>query len=113
VRIYSDITYESADLDFVTFEGNKRLGEVISQLGFMQYQGSRLFEQPESEWLVEFPPGPFGFGDTILEADDLPLLNTKFGGLRIVTPTLSVLDRFAAFWYHSDPQTWDQAIDVA
>jgi hypothetical protein len=33
--------------------------------------------------------------------------------LRIITPTLSVIDRLAAFWYHFDRQTWDQAIEVA
>jgi len=113
VSIYSENAYESADLDFVTYEGNKKLAEIISKLGFSKYQGSRLFEHPETEWLLEIPPGPLGFGDTIVEADELPLLDTNFGSLRIITPTLSVLDRLAAYWYHSDPQTWDQAIEVA
>ena len=113
VSIYSENAYESADLDFVTFEGNKRLAEIIKKLGFTKYQGSRLFEHPESEWLVEFPPGPLGFGDTVIDASDLPLLQTKYGELRIITPTLSVLDRLAAYCYHSDSQTWDQAIEVS
>ena len=69
VSIYSDNAYESADLDFVTSEGHKLLSSVIGELGFRRFQGSRLFEHPESEWLVEFPPGPLGFGDTIVDAE--------------------------------------------
>lgn len=113
VSIYSDNAYESADLDFVTFEGNKKLASIVQKLGFSRFQGSRLFEHPNTEWLLEFPPGPLGFGDTVIEAENLPVLNTRFGELRVVTPTLSVLDRLAAYWYHSDSQTWDQAIEVA
>jgi hypothetical protein len=113
VSIYSDNAYESADLDFVTSEGHKMLSSVIGVLGFTRYKGSRLFEHPDCDWLVEFPPGPLGFGDTIVDAMDIPLLGTKYGQLRIITPTLSILDRLAAYWYHGDNQTWDQAIEVA
>jgi len=113
VSIYSDNAYESADLDFVTSERNKVLQGVIAKLGFEKTASSRLFEHPETDWYVEFPPGPLGFGDTYVDAEELPLLNTEYGPLRIVTPTLSVLDRLAAFWYHNDRQTWDQALEVA
>jgi len=113
VSIYSNNAYESADLDFVTSEGNKTLAKVIGELGFTPFRGSRLFEHHDSEWLVEFPPGPLGFGDTIVDAKKLPLLGTPYGPLRIITPTLSILDRLAAYWYHSDNQTWDQALEVA
>ena len=113
VSIYTENAYESSDLDFVTIEGNKILAATIQSLGFTKYQGSRLFEHPNTQWLVEFPPGPLGFGDTIVDATELPLLQTKFGDLRIVTPTLSVVDRLSAYWYHSDMQTWDQAVAVA
>jgi len=113
VSIYSDNAYQSADLDFVTYEGKKRLTEVMLELGFSQYQGSRLFEHPYTEWLVEFPPGPLGFGDTIIEPQTIPELQTRFGALRVITPTLSIIDRLAAYWYHNDSQTWDQALEVA
>jgi len=29
------------------------------------------------------------------------------------TPTLSILDRHAAYWYDNDAQCWDQAVMVA
>lgn len=37
----------------------------------------------------------------------------RFRPLRIITPTLSVIDRLAAYWYHHDGQCWDQAVMVA
>ena len=113
VSIYSRNAYESADLDFVTSERNRVLRDVVAELGFRQSGSSRLFEHPDSDWLVEFPPGPLSFGDTHVDAEDLPVLETEYGPLRIITPTLSVLDRLAACWYHHDRQTWDQAIEVA
>lgn len=113
VSIFSDNAYESADLDFVTSEGKKSLQKVLQDLGFTASSGSRMFEHPDTDWYVEFPPGPLGFGDTQIDVDEIPLFNTKYGQLRIITPTLSIIDRLAAFWYHFDRQTWDQAIEVA
>lgn len=113
VTIFSDNAYQSADLDFVTSESNKIILATISKLGFEQSQNTRMFEHPNSEWYVEFPPGPLGFGDTYIDARKIPMLNTKYGPIRIITPTLCVIDRLAAYWYHMDRQTWDQAIEVA
>ena len=113
VSIYSDNAYESADLDFVTSEQHKILKNIVAGLGFRQSASLRLFEHPDIDWYVEFPPGPLGFGDKYVSAEDLPMLNTQHGPLRIITPTLSILDRLAAFWYHNDRQTWDQAVEVA
>ena len=91
VSVYSYNAYQSADLDFVTSEGTKVLREIIAKLKFKQSASSRLFEHPDTAWYVEFPPGP----------------------LRIITSTLSILDRLAAFWCHGDRQTWDQTPKVA
>ena len=40
------------------------------------------------------------------------MLDTAYGRLRIITPTLSVMDRLAAYWYHHDRQCWDQAVEI-
>jgi len=32
--------------------------------------------------------------------------------LRIVTPTMCVMDRLAAYWHWRDRQSWDQAVMV-
>jgi hypothetical protein len=113
VTIYSDNAYQSADLDFVTSEGKKQLSAAVLKLGFKPYNNSRLYSHPDTDWLVEFPPGPLGFGDTIVDSEKIPLLETKYGPLRVITPTLSIMDRLSAYWYHFDNQTWDQAIEVA
>ena len=113
VTIYSDNAYQSVDLDFVTSEGKKQLSAAVSKLGFKPHNSSRLYSHPDTDWLVEFPPGPLGFGDTIVDSENIPLLETQFGPLRVITPTLSIMDRLSAYWYHFDNQTWDQAIEVA
>ena len=113
VSIFSDNAYQSADLDFVTSESNKVIKTVIAKLGFKQSGTGRMFEHPESEWYIEFPPGPLGFGDTYVDAKVIPMLKTQYGPIRVITPTLCVIDRLAAYWYHMDRQTWDQAIEVA
>lgn len=112
VSIFGDNAYESADLDFVTSEGKKSLQSVVKNLGFTSPDGSRMFIHPDTDWCVEFPSGPLGFDDTYVDADEIKLFNTRYGQLRVITPTLSVDDRLAAFWYHFDRQTWDQAIEV-
>ncbi len=113
VTLYSENEYLSKDLDFVTAASHKVLSDAISHLGFTESSNTRQFEHPLSEWYVEFPPSPLGFGDLILEQEDIPLLTTKHGQLRVITPTLSVMDRLSACWYHNDYQCWDQAIMVA
>lgn len=41
------------------------------------------------------------------------MLRTKFGPLRVVTPTQSVMDRLAAYLHWQDRQALDQAMMVA
>jgi hypothetical protein len=113
VSLYTENEYQSVDLDFVTAAGHKALRDAIEPIGFIESTNTRQFEHPATVWFVEFPPSPLGFGDLSLDQRDIPILHTEYGPLRIITPTLSVLDRLAAYWYHNDPQCWDQAIMVA
>ena len=48
-----------------------------------------------------------------VQPDEIPALKTRWGPLRVVTPTLCVMDRLAAFWHWHDRQAWDQAVMVA
>jgi len=62
---------------------------------------------------VEFPPGPLAFAETVVRNRDVPLLQTDFGPLRVITPTQSIMDRLAAYVHWNDRQALDQAVMVA
>lgn len=112
VSIYTQNEYQSEDLDFVTAASHKELRSVIEPIGFAVSRNPRQFEHPHTHWLIEFPPSPLGFGQLSVDARRIPMLETAYGPLRIITPTLSILDRLAAYWYHNDAQCWDQAVMV-
>lgn len=112
VSIYSENHYVSHDLDFVTSADAGMLRGVMSPLGFVQSASRRLFEHPCTEWLVEFPAGPLGFGSRVMDHRAIPMLETPFGFLRIITPSLCVIDRLAAYLHWNDRQCWDQAVLV-
>lgn len=44
---------------------------------------------------------------------NIATLKTKFGNLRILSPTDCVKDRLAAFYHWDDPQSLEQALMVA
>ena len=113
VSLHGMNEYESDDLDFVTSHGHAALRDAIEPLGFVPSANRRQFEHPEVDWLVEFPPGPLAFGDMVVAHEDVPVLETRFGPLRVISPTLTVLDRLAAYYYFNDNQCWDQAAVVA
>lgn len=113
VSMYSDNEYESHDLDFVSSEQLKALGNAIMPLGFRRVGRARQFEHPDTQWYVEFPPGPLAFGETVVDADEACVLETEYGLLRIITPTQCVMDRIAAYVYWHDNQSLDQAVMVA
>lgn len=113
VSIYSQNEYESFDLDFITSARNEAVAQALAGLGFRRVQGARSLEHPESDYYVEFPPGPLAFGETVVRDGDVPVLETDFGPLRVVTPTQSIMDRLAAYVHWNDRQALDQAIMVA
>jgi len=113
VSIYSHNDYESFDLDFITNARIEAIAKAIAELGFRRVSGARAFEHPESDFYVEFPPGPLAFGATVVRDGDVPVLQTDYGPLRVVTPTQSIMDRLAAYVHWSDRQALDQAIMVA
>ena len=113
VSIYSQNQYMSHDLDFVTSADPKSLLRAIAPLGFVQGSTKRLYEHPRTTWLVEFPAGPLSFGDLYIgDPRSIEVLLTVHGSLRVITPTLCVIDRLAAYFHHCDRQCWDQAVMV-
>jgi hypothetical protein len=113
VSIYSHNEYQSFDLDFITNARNESIAKPLTGLGFQRIPGARAFEHPESDYYVEFPPGPLAFGETVVRDGDVPVLRTDFGPLRVITPTQSIMDRLAAYVHWKDRQALDQAVMVA
>lgn len=86
---------------------------MLKPLGFVVASDRRHFAHPDTALFLEFPAAPLQFGNRIVQHDDIPRLNTAWGPLRVITPTLCVMDRLAAFWHWHDRQSWDQAVMVA
>ena len=113
VTLYSENEYQSLDLDFVTRARNDAIARALDPLGFRFQSGTREFSHPRTEYFVEFPPGPLGFGETTVPDSDATTLQTRYGPLRIITPTQSVMDRLSAYLNWKDNQAFDQAAMVA
>lgn len=113
VSIYTNNLYQSHDLDFVSTEATANLARAVATLGFVQTPAQRLFCHPATAWLLEFPAGPLGFGQKTVASSALEAISTPFGPLRVITPTLCVMDRLAAYLHWKDRQCYDQATWVA
>ena len=109
VSIYTDNEYESLDLDFVSFDDRKKIEKVMLTLGFRKEQ-SRHFTHPNTDIFVEFPGAALLIGDQPIK--EFSKVKNKYGTLKLLTPTDSVLDRLAAFYHWDDRQGLDQAIMI-
>lgn len=110
VSIYSENRYQSSDLDFVTSERIFNLVAALSPLGFVK-GSDRHLSHPDSEFYVEFPPGPVAIGGTVIT--EWNQLETEFGTIQILSPTQVVMDRLAAYIHWHDQPSLDQAVLIA
>jgi hypothetical protein len=110
VSVYSKNEYQSDDLDFITPADSGRLAEIMTKLGFVK-QG-RHFE-PNTYYLVEFPPSPLMIGERYVDYQECTVQKIGELELRILTPTLCVMDRLAGFYHWNDRQNLDQGVTVA
>lgn len=111
VSIYSREKYVSMDLDFVNEAFTKRrfIKAAMECLGFQEE--NRYFRHPDTEFLVEFPPGPLGIGEEPVK--QVNEIKTDTGVLRIISPTDCVKDRLAWFYHDNDTECLEQAVLVA
>ncbi len=113
VSIYTLNEYESYDLDFITSERNSAIARALAPLGFQHQPGTRAFMHPDTDYFAEFPPGPLGLGETVLDHKEATVIETGYGRLRILTPTQSAMDRLSAHIAWNDGQAFDQAVMLA
>ena len=110
VTIHSRNRYLSYDLDFIVASDTQRqsLQAALLELGFREKNS--YFVHPESQYFVEFPPGPLAVGSE--PAGEIVELDFPTGRLRLLSPTDCVKDRLAAYYHWQDRQCLEQAILV-
>lgn len=111
VGIYSSGKYVSKDIDLVNaiFAKRKKIEEAMIELGFVPT--GRHFEHPDSDHIIEFPPGPLTLGDFVVE--NLNEIHYETGTLQVLSPTDCIKDRLAHYFHWNDRQCLTQAIMVA
>jgi hypothetical protein len=110
VSVYTNRRYVTGDIDFVNvrFADRARIKRIIEEIGFKEV--GRHFEHPDTEWFLEFPPGPLALGGKPIK--DIESLKYPTGILRLISPTECVKDRLAHYIYWDDLQCLDQAFMV-
>lgn len=111
VSIYSDHKYVSKDLDFISqfTIDHKKVDAAMKKLGF-ERRGKYYFH-PQTPYFVEFISGPPFVGQDPI--DKIHEIKMATGIIRIISPTDTVKDRLAAFYYWGDQQSLEQAILVS
>lgn len=109
VSIYSENEYASYDLDFIPIGLARKVDAVMTALGF--YKEGPDWRHPETDFWVEFPPGPVQVGDAVVT--EFAERRTPVGVLRLLAPTECVMDRLAGYYHWDDAQCLDQALAVA
>lgn len=109
VSIYTDNEYESRDLDFISPADHKKITTAMEDLGF-EREGKNFFHSA-TDLSVEFPTGPIGIGDRVPVK---PEGKIKVGNIDVIllSPTQSVMDRLAWFYFNNDRQCLDQAVMI-
>jgi len=111
VALYPSGRYVTHDVDLVNKDQVRRalIRSALEELGFREE--GRHFHHPETQFLVEFPPGPLSVGDQTNPLVEEIHLDT--GILRVISPTDSVMDRLAWYYHSGDRQCLSQAVLIA
>lgn len=111
VAIHSNNKYVSKDLDLINIYGvnRRKIRDTMNVMGF--YEEGRYFRHSDSDYFVEFPPGPLAIGEEPVKQIVEKKLST--GILKVISPTDCVKDRLAAYYHWGDQQSLLQASLVA
>ncbi len=111
VSIYSRNRYESYDLDFVNVAEAplKKIETALREIGFVP--DGRIYVNKKVKYSVDIlnPPLSIG-GEKIMVTGTITIKGMQ---LKLLTPTDSVRDRLAAFYFWNDLQALQQALLVA
>lgn len=111
VAFYTSGKYVSLDIDLVNRYISKRslISNHMENLGFKEV--GRQFFHPETEFYVEFPPGPLSIGED--KVVNISVVELETGKLRLISPTDCVKDRLAWYYHAGDNQCLFQATIVS
>ena len=110
VSLYTDNTYRSYDLDFVTHSPLRDITPLLKRIGFLR-ESTRHFMRKDCSFFIEFVAPPAAIGDE--PVTDKKVMRTKYGKIVMLTASDSVKDRLAAYFHWQDPQSLEQAVLVA
>jgi len=110
VSIYTDQSYVSYDLDFVSHSSIKEIASILSGLGF-QKESTRHFVRKDCPFFIEFVAPPVSVGREPVKKEGI--IKTPLGSLKLLSPTDCIKDRLAAYYHWNDPQALEQAVMVA
>ncbi len=82
----------------------------MMKMGFEEPK-PRYFIHPDTDHIVEFPPGPLSVGSEPVK--EIIEIEYATGILRVISATECVKDRLAAFYHWDDKQSLIQAVLVA
>ncbi len=111
VAIYTEGEYASYDLDFIEnlSSGRRKLKAALIKIGFEEKD--RYFKHPDTDYFLEFPPGPLAVGEE--SPQTLVVLQFETGELTALSPTDCIKDRLAAYFHWNDLECLEQALLVA
>jgi len=87
----------------------KHLTACLKEIGFSEM--NKAYFHADTDLFIEFPPGPLAVGEEPIT--EIITIETDTGSLRIISPTESVKDRLAAYYFWNDLQSLEQAVLVA
>jgi hypothetical protein len=111
VTIYTRNRYKSLDLDFVNVTGapGKLIDQALAEIGFLPE--GRIYINKNARYSVDILSPPLTIGAEKISSTQAIKVNRM--ELRLLTPTDSVRDRLAAFYFWKDLQALEQALMVA
>lgn len=111
VEIYSFGEYTSMDIDLIdqSIYKHNAIKKKMIELGF--FEEGKHFRHPDIKYTIEFPASPLAIGQELVK--EISEIETEYGVLRLITPTDSVKDRLAAYYFWNDDRAFEQALLVA
>jgi hypothetical protein len=110
VSIYTDNRYQSYDLDFVNVDGVpvSKICAILNGIGFSER--GRIFINEDVEYSVDILGPPLSVGaQKITSVNTIKIDKME---LKLLTPTDSLKDRLAAFYFWNDRQALEQAVMI-